>query len=377
MEHYSIKKFGSIMGRMNPDPTSSAHPAPAAAARLPVALIGGGQIGRMHAERAVAHPDVRFCGVADPSPATRDWAAAYGIPWFADAASLLDATKPGAALVATPNALHRDAALACIDRGVPVLVEKPVADTLQAGLDIVRAAARAGVPVLVGHQRRHNPIAREARRLVQAGVLGRPVAANVLAAWLKPDPYFNAAWRREKGGGPVLINLIHDVDLLRFLLGDVVSVQAQSSSAVRGFAVEDTAAAVMRFANGALATLLTTDTATTPWNWDLAAGEAAHYPRQDIDSHTLMGTEGSLTLPRLAVWRYPGARGWHEMLAVTRSVPHTADPYTEQLRHLRAVAEGRETPLCSGLDGLRTLQATLAVHESAQSGAPVALEPLQ
>jgi hypothetical protein len=76
MEHYSIKKFGSIMGRMNPDPTSPAHPAPAAAARLPVALIGGGQIGRMHAERAVAHPDVRFCGVADPSPATRDWAAA-------------------------------------------------------------------------------------------------------------------------------------------------------------------------------------------------------------------------------------------------------------------------------------------------------------
>ena len=334
---------------MNTQTTTSPVPA-SGAARLPVALIGGGQIGRMHAERAVAHPDVRFCGVADPSPATRDWAAAYGIPWFADAASLLDATKPGAALVATPNALHREAALACIDRGVPVLV---------------------------GHQRRHNPIAREARRLVQAGVLGRPVAANVLAAWLKPDPYFNAAWRREKGGGPVLINLIHDVDLLRFLLGDVVSVQAQSSNAVRGFAVEDTAAAVMRFANGALATLLTTDTATTPWNWDLAAGEAAHYPRQDIDSHTLMGTEGSLTLPRLAVWRYPGARGWHEMLAVTRSVPHTADPYTEQLRHLRAVAEGRETPLCSGLDGLRTLQATLAVHESAQSGAPVALEPLQ
>jgi len=360
---------------MNIQPTPSA--APASAARLPVALIGGGQIGRMHALRGATHPDVRFCGVADPSPATRDWAAAHGLPWFADAAGLLDATKPGAALVATPNALHRDAALACIDRGVPVLVEKPIADTVEAGLDIVRAAARAGVPVLTGHHRRHNPIAREAQRLVQAGVLGRPVAASALATWLKPGPYFDAAWRREKGGGPVLINLIHDVDLLRFLLGDVVSVQAQASNAVRGFAVEDTAAAVMRFANGALATLLTTDTAAAPWNWDLAAGEAGHYPRQDIDAHHLMGTEGSLTLPRLEVWRYPGARGWHEPLSVSRAVPHTGDPYTEQLRHLRAVAEGREVPRCSGLDGLRTLQATLAVLESAQTGAPVTLAPLE
>jgi len=133
---------------------------------------------------------------------------------------------------------------------------------------------------------------------------------------------------------------------------------------------------VMRMANGALATLLTTDTAASPWNWDLAAGEAAHFPRQDIDSHTLMGTEGSLTLPRLSVWRYAGARGWHERLTHARSVPHTANPYDEQLRHLRAVAEGRETPLCSGLDGLRTLQATLAVLASARSGAPVAVEPL-
>jgi predicted dehydrogenase len=345
-------------------------------ARLPVALIGAGQIGRAHTRHADAHPDVRVCGVADPSDDARQWARAHGLPWHADPAALLDAVKPAAAIVATPNALHREAALACIDRGVPVLVEKPVADTLEAGLDVVRAGLRAGVPVMVGHQRRHNPIAREARRLVDEGVLGRPVAANVLAAWLKPDPYFQVAWRREPGGGPVLINLIHDVDLLRFLLGDVVSVQAQSSSAVRGFPVEDTAAVVMRLANGALATLLTTDTVASPWNWDLAAGEAAHFPRQDIDSHTLMGTEGSLTLPRLSVWRYAGARGWHERLTHTRSVPHTANPYDEQLRHLRAVAEGRETPLCSGLDGLRTLQATLAVLASARTGSPEAVEPL-
>lgn len=363
----------------HPAPLSAERspPTPTARARLPIGLIGAGGIGRMHQERARIHPEVVIAGVADPSEAARHWALAEGLPWFADPAEMLDRVRPAAALIATPNALHPETALACIERRLPVLVEKPIADTLEGGLAIVRAGVRAGVPVLVGHQRRHSPVMRQAKRLLTEGVLGRPVAANVLATWLKPDPYFDTAWRRQPGGGPVLINLIHDVDQLRFLLGEVHSVQALCSSAVRGFPVEDTAAAILRFDHGAVATVLTSDTTVAPWNWDLSAGEAAHYPRQDIDSMQLMGTEGSLTLPRLSVWRYPGARGWHEPLQESRVAHHAFDPYAEQLRHLRAVAEGREAPLCSGLDGLRTLQATLAVHEAAHRGTPVELTPLQ
>jgi predicted dehydrogenase len=166
----------------------------------------------------------------------------------------------------------------------------------------------------------------------------------------------------------VLINLIHDIDMLRFLLGEVESVQAMSSNAVRRHAVEDTAAAVLRFAGGALASMVVTDAAAAPWNWDLAAGEAAHYPQQPVDSHFICGTEGSLTLPQLTHWRYPGARGWHEPLTAERTALHRRDPYAEQLRHLRAVAEGREAPLCSGEDGLGTLRATLAVLDAANKG---------
>jgi predicted dehydrogenase len=130
---------------------------------------------------------------------------------------------------------------------------------------------------------------------------------------------------------------------------------------------------VLTFGNGALGALSVTDSAPAPWNWDLAAGEAAHYPQQDVDSHHLCGTAASLTLPRLEVWRYAGARGWHEPLTVERAAPHRADPYAEQLRHFRAVVEGQEAPLCSGRDGLRTLQATLAVHRAARTGQPVSL----
>jgi len=105
--------------------------------------------------------------------------------------------------------------------------------------------------------------------------------------------------------------------------------------------VEDTAAVLLRFANGALGTLVVSDTVTAPWNWDLAAGEAGHYVQQPVDALYICGTEGSLTLPRLQLWRYPGARGWHEELAVQSTMPHKGDPYEEQLRHLRPARHAR------------------------------------
>lgn len=336
-----------------------------------VALIGAGAIGRMHAQRCLAHPDVHLAGIADPTPEGRAFAESIGVAWFAHHRELLAAGQAQAAIVATPNATHLPIGLECIAARIPVLMEKPIAGALADGEALCQAAEAAGVPLLVAHHRRHNPIQRRARELVAAGALGRPVAVNGMATWLKPDSYFELAWRRQSGGGPVLINLIHDIDQLRFMLGEITEVQAVTSNGVRGFEVEDTAAVLLRFANGALGTLLVTDTAAAPWNWDLAAGEAAHYPQQAIDSLYLCGTEGSLTLPRLELWRYPGARGWHEELAVQRTVPHARDPYAEQLRHLRAVAEGREQPLCSGRDGLGTLRVALAVHEAAQSRKPV------
>lgn len=344
-------------------------------ARLPVLVMGCGAIGRMHIERIVRHPAVMLAGIADPAEASRSLAAELGVPWSADPLDLLDRAGARAVIVATPNHTHAGLGLACIDRGLPVLVEKPIADTLADAARLCDAAEAAGVPLMVGHQRRHNPILRQARTLIEQGALGQPVSATVMATWLKPNDYFQAAWRRTAGGGPVLINMIHDIDLLRFLLGEVVSVQAQSSRAVRGFEVEDTATAMLRFDSGALATLVVSDAAAAPWNWDLAAGEADHYAQQLVDSIFLTGTEGALTLPRLHRFRFLGARGWHEPLSQKWTPLHRKDPYVEQLHHLRAVADGRETPICTGRDGLRTLQATLAVHEAARSGSAVALTP--
>ena len=218
---------------------------------------------------------------------------------------------------------------------------------------------------------------RKAKAIVSAGTLGRPVSATAMCTWLKPRDYFDVAWRRQRGGGPILINLIHDIDLMRHLYGEIESVQALASNAVRGFEVEDTAVVALRFRNGALGTVTVSDTAAAPWNWDLGVGEAERFPRQDINAHFYSGTQGSLTLPRLEVWRYRQdegpAQGWHDPLTQERTALHIGCPYTEQLRHFAALIEGREAPVCSALDGFRTLEATLAVTQAAAEGRAVVL----
>ena len=341
------------------------------AARLPVAVLGAGAIGRMHIERILAHPDVSLAGIADPSDAGRALAESLGAPWAADHRSALERFQPQGAIVATPNATHVPVAMDCLAQGVAALVEKPVADTVAEAQALVDAQARSGVPVLVGHHRRHNPINRRAREIVASGRLGRIVTANVMATFFKPEAYFEADWRRQPGGGPVLINLIHEIDQLRFLCGEITQVQAISSNAVRGFAVEDSAAALLRFENGALGTVVLSDTATAPWSWDFSAGEQDQYPRQAVPSHFIAGTHGSLSLPDLSLWHYRGERSWHAEITREQTVALRADPYTAQLLHFAAVVLGEEAPLCSALDGLRTLQATLAVLEAATAGAPV------
>lgn len=355
-------------------PTSSPQP-------TPIAVIGAGLIGRTHIDRIARDPALALLAITDPTDAGRALAAQHGVPWFADHLTMLAhlSSQLGprharwGAVVATPNATHIPVALDCLAQGVAALVEKPVADTVAEAQKLVDAQARSGVAVLVGHHRRHNPINRRARDIVASGRLGQLVTANVMATFLKPEPYFEVSWRREPGGGPILINLIHEIDMLRFLCGEIVSVQAISSNAQRGFAVEDTAAAVLRFANGALGTLVLSDSVTAPWCWDFCAGEQDQYPRQAVQSHFIGGTHGSISLPDLTLWSYRGERSWYAELTREQTFVHKQDPYAAQLAHFAAVIEGHEPPLCSALDGLRTLQATLAVADAARSGGAVEL----
>lgn len=336
-------------------------------------LIGAGMIGRAHLQAAAETPGVAIVAVADPNPATRALAEEFGVSWRDDHHAALAQERPDGAIVATPNALHLPVALDCIAAGAAVLVEKPIADTVEAATRLCAAAEAAGVGLLVGHHRRHNPIIRRARALIREGALGRIVSASALAMFLKPDAYFEIAWRSAPGGGPVLINLIHEIDLLRHLCGEIEALQAITSNATRGLPVEDSAAVLLRFAGGAVGTITLSDTAASPWSWDLASGESPLFSRSQAESHFICGTEGSLALPSLNLWRYPGARGWNQPILCEPAHFQPGNPYTEQLRHFAAVIRGSEAPLTGGRDATRTLAATLAVKQAAAEARAIAL----
>ena len=342
-----------------------------------IGVIGAGLIGRKHLGILQSDPAFEVAGIADPAPQAESYAREHGLAYFKDAEALLDTAKPDGVVIANPNAMHRETALACIARGIPAIVEKPVADTVADAMVIVEAASKAKVPMLTGHHRRHNPIMQAARDFVATGALG--TIAAVTGTWLhrKPDDYYNVLWRREAGGGPILINAIHDIDCLRMVVGDIVCVQAQTSSAVRGFAVEDTAAAVLTFANGALGTFIVSDATASPWNWEATSRESAITPSELENCFTIAGTRGGLSIPQLQHWSYDRPDGgWADPLT-RRTLPvRHADPYPRQLHHFARVIRGEEAPVIDVAEGTRTLAATLAIAESAKTGRPVEVATL-
>lgn len=127
----------------------------------------------------------------------------------------------------------------------------------------------------------------------------------------KSDEYYDLAWHRTAGtGGVFLIILAHEIDLLRHLVGEITAVSAMASSATRGRDVEDTGALSLTFADGALASLIISDTVPAPWSRDLTAGDSPRFPAHEIESHCIGGTSASLTIPTLEVWKHTGERSW-------------------------------------------------------------------
>lgn len=336
-----------------------------------MALAGVGSFGRRHLGYLAGLADVEIVGAADVAPASAAYLAGLGIPHFADYRAMLDALAPDGFVAALPNALHADAALAAIERSIPVLVEKPIADRLEPAARIAEASRRSGVPVLVGHHRRHNPMLKAARAFLEQGRLGRLVSIAALDLRRKPDAYYEAGWRREPGGGPLLINGIHDIDCLRWLCGEIESVHAVTSSGVRGYPVEDTAAVVLRFAGGAIGNLTLSDAVEAPWAWEIVSGEEADYPRVAEDCYLICGTGGSLSIPSLTHWRNERGGGRGDPFHRTDLFYVPADPWLEELRHFVRVVRREEAPLVTPDDAARTLAVVLAIKRSAETGRTV------
>ncbi|MEZ5667237.1 MAG: Gfo/Idh/MocA family oxidoreductase [Alphaproteobacteria bacterium] len=341
---------------------------------LRIAVAGAGLIGARHARLIAAEPAARLAAIVDPDVRGSALAAALGVPHHASVGALCAARGADALIVATPNQAHETVGVAAAQAGLHLLVEKPIAHDLASAQRLIAAAQAAKVGLLVGHHRRYHPFVARARALLDGGTLGRLVAISAHWALRKHDAYFADAWRLQAGGGPILINLIHDIDMLRHLCGDIVDVRALGASAARGHAVVDTAAVALRFVGGALATVLMSDAAPSPWNWESATGENPSVPEAGEPCYRFFGTAAALEFPRLRLWRHDGAGpgDWSLPLSADDApgaAPGPGEPLRRQLQHFIAVAHGREAPLVSGPDGLASLAATLEVARAAVAAA--------
>ena len=343
-------------------------------APLRLAVVGAGLVGRRHIDAIAQTAGVELAAIADADPGAASTATSAGAGFYASLTELIAAGNGVEGIVlATPNALHVEQGLECVAAGLPLLVEKPLALTSADAARLVDAADSAGLPLLVGHHRRHNPLIHRAKAVLDAGRLGRLRVLHA-SCWLyKPDGYFDAApWRKAPGAGPVFVNLIHDVDLLRHFAGEVASVQAQTVPSLRGHANEDLAGALLRFAGGALATLSVADAVVAPWSWEMTAAENPVYPRTAESCYWLGGTRAALSLPDLTLWRQ-AEPDWHGPMTSEAIAVEPRDPLQCQLEHFAAVIRGDATPLVSGAEGAASLRVIEAIQQSAASGGTVEL----
>lgn len=337
-------------------------------------------MGRKHLELIHVNPRSCVAAIVVPTHERHEATAlAYDVPLYATVREMLNDLSVDGVIISSPNAFHVEQGITCVEAGVPVLVEKPIADTYAAGRTLVDAGERTKTPILVGHHRAHSPILRRAQEVIRSGRLGRIVAVSGSALFYKPTDYFEAGpWRRKPGGGPILINLIHEIGNLRALCGEIEAIHGIGTSSTRGFVVEDTAAMCVEFVSGALGTFLLSDTAASARSWEQTSRENPVYPAyDDEDCYEISGTLGSLAVPtmRIKYYRDPASASWWKPFLRETVDLVREDPLNCQLTNFLNVIDGSEAPLVTGRDGLRSLQVVEALFASIRSGQKIAVVP--
>ena len=250
-----------------------------------VGLIGGGNISETHARAARAIPGVEIAAIYGTNvEKVRRLAGEHGAIGYSDFEKFLDHRPMDMVALGSPSGLHAEQGIAAARRGLHVLTEKPIDITTKRADELISAADRAGVQLGVFFQDRFKADILRVKEAIDNRKLGRPVLADARVKWFRPESYYSESkWRGTlhlDGGGALINQAIHTVDLLLWLFGDVVAVQAHCKASVHTIEAEDTLVALLEFANDATGVLQAT-TSVYPG-----------YPRR----LELTGTEGTLVI---------------------------------------------------------------------------------
>jgi UDP-N-acetyl-2-amino-2-deoxyglucuronate dehydrogenase len=341
---------------------------------MQIGLLGAGSISDTHARAALAIPGVEIAAVYGRNSAkAQRLAERFGGVAFDNLEQFLDHRPMDLVAIGSPSALHAGEGIAAAERGLHVLVEKPLDITTARADALIAAADRAGVKLGVFFQDRLKPDIVLMKAMVDAGVVGRPLLASGRVKWYRPPEYYGGSrWRGTfalDGGGALINQAIHTIDTLLHLWGPIVEVDARVGTQLHTIEVEDTVVATLRFANGALGTF-EASTAVFPG-----------YARRV----ELTGANGTLTLEHDQLvgvdLKVPDARfplpppsvGNPPAANAASATVSDATPHQRMLEDfLRAIATDG-TPVCDGAEGRRSVAVVEAIYDSARRHAAVTI----
>jgi predicted dehydrogenase len=336
------------------------------------ALLGCGRIAKRHADLLGTGQiaGARLAAVCDVDPArAQAFAARYGVRGHASLPALLDQSDIDVVSILTPSGMHAEHAIQVAKSGRHIVVEKPMALTLEDADAMIGAADRAGVRLFVVKQNRFNVPVVKAREALDAGRFGQLVLGTVRVRWCRDQSYYNQdAWRGTwaQDGGVIANQASHHVDMLSWFMGPVESVHARGIRALVNIEAEDTAVATLRFRNGALGAIEATS-ATRP---------------SDLEgSLSVLGSGGSVEIGGFAVnkirhWQFVHPDDSDPAVMERYSVnPPNVYGFGHQAyyEHVVACLNGRAKPLVDGHEGRASLELIAAIYESIASGREVAL----
>jgi predicted dehydrogenase len=306
-------------------------------------------------------------------------ANAPDVPIYADYIKMMDELKPDGIVAALPNDLHVEVTREAAKRGIAVLLEKPIASTLAQAQEIIDIVNETKIPFQVAHHRRFSAKLNLAKEIIESGRLGRIVGANVLWMSRKPDNYFQVKWRvTDKVGGPLLINSIHDVDDLRYTVGEIEAVQAFAGNTIRGFDVEDVGAATIRFKNGALGSYLFSDGTPSKHFYEACAQEDPFFHPVDEDCYFFFGDKAQLSFPSMKITGYnekSGGADWTRPFSVDTVPVARFNPIDGETKHFCDMIKDRSVKTrCSAEDSTVTLKVIEAIRASARTGKTICID---
>lgn len=364
---------------------------------LHIIVIGAGLIGPRHAQHVSKNSHTILAALIDPSPNAKAVAKKLNTPLYRSIQEYFDYIKeyslpqPDGALICTPNHTHVKISAELLSRGVNVLVEKPVSICPEDAKALKCFVEDKDVKVLVGHHRRFNPFIIAAKERLES--VGDVIAIQGTWALKKPLSYFTTSpWRTDikSGGGPLLINLVHDIDLLQYLFGKIERVYAEPVKKQRTQFknVDEGACIVLKFENGITGTFICADNVTSSFNFESGTGENPLIPADDnIEGfYRVFGSKGTLSIPDLTLYHQQSLaddkHGWNSSVSKTslineRSRLREILPFDAQLDHFVDVIRGDSEPLCTIEDGMTSLLCVAAILESVESQLPVTVKTVE